>query len=292
VLQHLKRYPNVHINWGTKFVGLRQRPDKVVVATETAGAPVEFAAHWVVAADGGRSAVRKAVGLTMDGFTWPQRFVVTNIYYDFEKYGWNSGYLVDPVYGAVVYKINLEGLWRFTFAEQATQPLDTVMERILQFIRTVLPGDQKYELALHTAYNMHQRTAATYRVGRVVLAGDAAHLTNPTSGFGLMGGLYDAFALSEALAAVVHGKVGDEILDRYSEQRGRVYHEVISPISSESLRLVFNSGDEDRLERDLALLRGRKHDSNAMREFLSAPAALETPSLVSGQTLAQRLAGF
>lgn len=83
----------------------------------------------------------------MDGFTWPQRVVVTNIYYDFERYGWNSGYLIDPAYGAVVYKINLVGLWRFPFAEQATQPLETVMERILQFIRTVLPGDQKYELA-------------------------------------------------------------------------------------------------------------------------------------------------
>ncbi len=290
VLQHLKRYPNVSISWGTKFTGLTQTSDEVIVAAERAGAPVELLAHWVVAADGGRSAVRKAVGLTMDGFTWPQRFVVTNIYYDFEKYGWNSGYLVDPVYGAVVYKINLEGLWRFTFAEQATQPLETVMGRILRFIQTVLPGDQKYELALHTAYNMHQRTAATYRVGRVVLAGDAAHITNPTSGFGLMGGLYDSFALSEALAAVVHGKASDEILDRYSEQRIRIYHEVISPISSESLRLVFNSGDEDRLEKDLALLRGRKSDRKAMRNFLSAPAALEIPSLVSGRTLAQRLA--
>jgi 3-(3-hydroxy-phenyl)propionate hydroxylase/6-hydroxy-3-succinoylpyridine 3-monooxygenase len=154
VLQHLKRHPNVSIHWGTKFTGLRQTPDNVVVAAEKAGAPIEFTADRVVGADGGRSAVRKAVGLTMDGFTWPQRFVVTNIYYDFEKYGWNSGYLVDPVYGAVVYKINLEGLWRFTFAEQATQPLETVIERILQFIRTVLPGDQKYELALHTAYNI------------------------------------------------------------------------------------------------------------------------------------------
>lgn len=290
VLQHLKRYPNVSIHWGTKFVGLTQTSDKVVVAAEKAGAPVELTANWVVAADGGRSAVRKAVGLTMDGFTWPQRFVVTNIYYDFEKYGWNSGYLVDPVYGAVVYKINLEGLWRFTFAEQATQPLETVMDRILQFIRTVLPGDQKYELALHTAYNMHQRTAATYRVGRVILAGDAAHLTNPTSGFGLMGGLYDSFLLSEALAAVVHGKAGDEILDRYSKQRLKTYHEVISPISSESLRLVFNSADEDRLGKDLALLRGRKNDREAMRKFLSAPAALETPSLISGLTMAQRVA--
>jgi len=290
VLQHLKRYPGVSIHWGTKFTGLMQTPDKVVVAAERSGAPVEFVAHWVVAADGGRSPVRKAVGLSMDGFTWPQRFVVTNIYYDFEKYGWNSGYLVDPVYGAVVYKINLEGLWRFTFAEQATQPLETVMDRILQFIQTVLPGDQKYELALHTAYNMHQRTAATYRVGRVVLAGDAAHITNPTSGFGLMGGLYDSFALSEALAAVVHGKASDEILDRYSELRRKTYHEVISPISSESPRLVFNSGDQDRLEKDLAVLRGRKNDSEAMRKFLSAPAALETPSLVSGRTLAQRVA--
>jgi len=290
VLQHLQRYPNVRIHWGTKFAGLTQTPGKVAVAAEQAGAPVEFVADWVVAADGGRSAVRKAAGLTMDGFTWPQRFVVTNIYYDFEKHGWNSGYLVDPVYGAVVYKINLEGLWRFTFAEQATQPLETVMERILQFIRTVLPGEQKYELALHTAYNMHQRTAATYRVGSVVLAGDAAHLTNPTSGFGLMGGLYDAFALSEALAAVVHGKASDEILDRHSEQRRIVYHEIISPISSESLRLVFNSEDEGRLEKDLVLLRGRKSDPEAMRKFLSAPSALETPSLVSGRMLAQRLA--
>jgi 3-(3-hydroxy-phenyl)propionate hydroxylase len=132
---------------GQKFVGLTQTADKVVVAAENAGAPVEFAAHWVVGADGGRSAVRKAVGLTMDGFTWPQRVVVTNIYYDFERYGWNSGYLIDPAYGAVVYKINLVGLWRFPFAEQATQPLEKFKERILQFIRTVLPGDQKYELA-------------------------------------------------------------------------------------------------------------------------------------------------
>ena len=290
VLQHLKRHPNVRIHWGTKFTGLRQTSNNIIVTAESAGAPAEFVANWVVAADGGRSAVRKAAGLTMDGFTWPQRFVVTNIYFDFEKYGWDSGYLVDPVYGAVVYKINLEGLWRFTFAEQTTQPLETVMERIPRFIETVLPGDKKYQLALHTAYNMHQRTAATYRVGRVLLAGDAAHITNPTSGFGLMGGIYDAFVLSEALAAVVHQQAGDEILDRYSELRRKVYLEVTSPVSTESLRLVFNSADGDRLNKDLALLRDRKNDAAAMRKFLSVPAALETPSLVTGLTLAQRAA--
>ncbi len=290
VLQHLKRYPEVTIHWGTKFNGLTQTSSNVIVTAERADAPVEFIADWVVAADGGRSSVRKAVGLTMEGFTWPQRFVVTNIYFDFEKYGWNSGYLVDPIYGAVVYKINLEGLWRFTFAEDTTNPLETVSERIPKFINTVLPGDKKYELALHTAYNMHQRTAATYRVGRVLLAGDAAHITNPTSGFGLMGGIYDSFALSEALAAVVHEKAGDEILDRYSESRRKIYLEVTSPVSTESLRLVFNSCDEYRLNKDLTLLRNRKNDPEAMRQFLSVPAALETPSLITGRTLVQMAA--
>jgi 3-(3-hydroxy-phenyl)propionate hydroxylase/6-hydroxy-3-succinoylpyridine 3-monooxygenase len=96
------------------------------------------------------------------------------------------------VYGVVVYKINLEGLWRFTFAERWALPLGTVMDRVPEFIRTVLPGDQKYELTFHTAYNIHQRSAATYRVGHVLLGSDAAHLTDPTSGFGLMGGLVRA----------------------------------------------------------------------------------------------------
>jgi 3-(3-hydroxy-phenyl)propionate hydroxylase len=91
---------------------------------------------------------------------------------------------------------------------------------------------------------------------------------------------------------VVRGQAGVEILDRYSEQRIRIYHEIISPISSESLRLVFNSGDRDRLDRDLAVLRARKSDPEAMRKFLSAPAALETPSLLTGRTLAQRAASL
>lgn len=290
VLEHLGRYPNVKIHWGTKFIGLVQHSETVVVSAMGAGQPLEFSAKWVVGADGGRSPVRKALGLTMDGLTWPQRFVVTNIYFDFEKYGWHSGYLVDPTYGAVVYKINLEGLWRFTFAEDNTRPLDTVLSRIREFIATVLPGDKNYDMVLHTAYNMHQRSAPTYRVGRVVLAGDAAHITNPTSGFGLMGGIYDAFALSEALAAVAREEADHEILDRYARARRQVFDEVTSPISTESLRLVFNSDEPGRLERDLHVLRTRKSDSQAMRKFLSSPAALETPSLLTGQTLAQKVA--
>ncbi|MGP8122894.1 MAG: FAD-dependent oxidoreductase [Xanthobacteraceae bacterium] len=282
VLDHLTRHPSASVSWGTRVTGLAQTADKVVLRAERAGAPVEIEARWVIAADGGRSAVRKAAGLSLDGFTWPQRFVATNIYYDFEKYGWMSGYLVDPVHGAVVYKIDLDGLWRFTYAEDAALPAETIGERIPEFIRTVLPGDKNFELVLYSGYNMHQRSAPGYRAGRVLLAGDAAHVTNPTSGFGLMGGLYDSFVLSEALAAVVRGEAPDSVLDRYSDARRKVYDEVTSPVSSESLRMVFHSGEPERFARDLALLKARKTDPAAMRAFLSVPARLETPSLITG----------
>jgi 3-(3-hydroxy-phenyl)propionate hydroxylase/6-hydroxy-3-succinoylpyridine 3-monooxygenase len=265
LLAHLARHPSATVRWGTRVTGLSQTADKAVVRAESGGAPVEIEARWVVAADGGRSAVRKAVGLTLDGFTWPQRFVATNIYYDFETYGWMSGYLVDPVHGAVVYKINLDGLWRFTFR--------------------LIGDDAAAELLTdhRTIYRVHQRVAQTFRAGRVLLAGDAAHVTNPTSGFGLMGGMYDAFLLSETLAAVVHGTAPDSLLDRYSDARRKVYDEVTSPVSTESLRLVFHSGEPDSFARDLALLKTRKQDAAAMRAFLSVPARLETPSLITGR---------
>ena len=287
ILKHLRRYPNVSIYWGTKFIDLIQSDREVTVLTDRQGERMEFKADWVVAADGGRSAVRKSVGIPLDGFTWPQRFVATNIYFDFEKYGWSSGYLIDPVYGAVIYRINEQGLWRFTFAEDANLPVEDVLPRIMAFADAVLPGNKKFELVLHSAYNMHQRSARSYRAGRVLLAGDAAHLTNPTSGFGLMGGLYDSFLLSEVLAAVVQGSADDTILDQYSEERRKVFDEVTSPVSTESFRLVFNSDDEERFANDLKRLKDRTTNLEDMRTFASIPAMLETRSLLTGRTFAE-----
>lgn len=286
LLQHLKRYPGVDIRWGTRFTGLTQHPDFARVAAETEAGPLAIDAKWVIAADGGRSGVRKALGLAYDGMTWPDRFVATNIYYDFNKYGWASGYLIDSAFGAVVSKITRDGLWRVTFSEDATLPMTSLRERIDAYMQIILPGDKHYELTLFSGYNMHQRTASTYRVGRVVLAGDAAHVTNPTSGLGLVGGMYDSFALAEALAAVLYGDAGDEVLDRYAEARRKVYLDVTSPVSTDSMRLVFHSAGA-QLEQALARLRAMKADLGLMRKALMKLRALETPSLITGLTLAE-----
>lgn len=289
LLQHLQCYPNAKVMWGREFTGLSQTGADVKVETDGRAGAEQHRAHWVVGCDGGRSAVRKALGLPFQGFTWPQRFVATDIHYDFSAHGWDSGYLIDPVYGAVVYHLGRDDLWRVTYAEDRSLPEETAGERIPDFIRTILPGAKDFELVLHSAYNMHQRTAPSYRQGRVLLLGDAAHITNPTSGFGLMGALFDAFALIPALAAVAKGEVDDTILDRYSQARRRVYLELISPVSAESKRLVFDCHDPERLRWDFQLLQERLQNPEAMRRFMSVPAALETPCLLSGKTLAEKL---
>lgn len=289
LVKHLQRFANAKIQWGREFVGLNQSPEGVSVAVNGPDGSETYQADWVVGCDGGRSAVRKSLDLPFQGFTWPQRFVATDIHYDFAAHGWESGYLIDPVYGAVVYHLGRDDLWRVTYAEDRTLPEETAAERIPDFIRTILPGDKSFELVLHSAYNMHQRTAPTYRQNRVLLLGDAAHITNPTSGFGLMGALYDAFTLIEPLAAVTRGEVSDDILDRYSQARRQVYLELISPVSAESKRLVFDCHDPERLRWDFQLLQERQQNPAAMRRFMSVPAGLETPCLLTGKTLAEKL---
>src|SRR5918997_5088185 len=83
----------------------------------------------------------------------------------------------------------------------------------------ILPGRGGHEIRHRTLYRVHQRVAATYRRGRVLLAGDAAHINNPLGGMGLNGGLHDAVNLAEKLAAVWHREATAELLDRYDRQR-------------------------------------------------------------------------
>ncbi len=281
VLRHLSRMPNARIDWRTTMTGLEQDDDGVTVTAERDGETIIYRADWVIGADGGRSQVRKRIGVSFDGMTWPQRFVATNVRCDLERHGWDPcNYLVDPMDGAVIAKVSRSGVWRVTFSESADLSLEGIEDRIHAYYRRVLPRDMPYELLLHSAYNMHQRVVDRMRVGQVLLAGDAAHVTNPTNRFGLVSGMLDAQVLSEALAAVVRGRAPDAVLDQYAQERRRVFVEVASPSSIETKRLVFHSDDPERLERDLARLRDISGDPELLRQQFMIGHRLRTPSVL------------
>lgn len=284
-LTRLQSMSNFCVHWNTRFTGLEQDADGVTVKAQAPQGEREFRAGWVIGADGAGSSVRRAIGLQFEGMTWPERFVATNVHYDFERDGYaRSTLMIDPKYGAIIAKIDNEGLWRCTYCEDASLPEESVLERMPEYFRTILSRPGEYRLKRHSPYRMHQRAAERFRVGRVVLAGDAAHVTNPTGGLGLTSGLFDIFVLHEALAAVVHGEIGQDVLDRYSDARRRIFFDYVSPQATENKRLIYHSGDPERLEEDLRRLRRLETDKDFVLQVVSFTKKLETPSLLTGST--------
>jgi len=286
-LRRLQSMPDFSVHWSTQFLDLAQDRDGVTVTATSPQGKREFRVGWVIGADGAGSAVRKAVELGFEGMTWPQRFVATNIHYDFERDGYaRATLMIDPKYGAIIAKIDTGGLWRCTYCEDAALPEQAVLERMPAYFNAVLSRPQEYELKMYSPYRMHQRAAERFRAGRVLLAGDAAHATNPTGGLGLTSGLFDTFVLYEALAAVIQGAIGDAVLDRYSEERRRIFLEYASPRASENKRLIYHSHDPVRLEEDLRTLRRLETDRDFLMQTVTFTKQLETRSLLGAGTAA------
>ncbi|MGX7896266.1 FAD-dependent oxidoreductase [Tsuneonella sp. HG222] len=283
--RRLEALGNAQVMWNARFTGLAQDGDGVTLSVETPGGPETLRAKWVIGADGAGSEVRKALGLTFDGMTWPQRFVATNIHHDFESGGYlQSNMVIDPQWGAVIVKITREGLWRCTYMEDASLPEETFAERIPAAFEHLLPGPRTngggYDVVMASPYKMHQRCAASFRQGRVVLAGDAAHVTNPTGGFGLTTGLFDAYALWPTLAAVVLEGADPALLDTWAAERRAVFLDKTDPQARAYKDFVFHAcdGDGARLEAMLQGMRAMVADPEVRFQRLMFTKGLETTS--------------
>ena len=282
-LRQLRTLSNATVRFGARLQALRQDAEGVTLSIAAGSETEELRARWVIGADGAGSTVRRLLGLSFDGMTWPERFVATNVYYDFERYGYTrTTFVIDARYGAVIALLDNGGLWRCTYMEDATLPEDNFLERLPRAYAAILPGEGAYRLERAAPYRMHQRSAQRYRVGRIVLAGDAAHVTNPTGGLGLTSGLFDSFALYPALTAVVLQGADDEVLDRYAAARRDTFLNRVSPQATANKRLVFhaNGGGRD-MEEGVQSLRRLTTDAQYLRERLMFTRSLATPPLLA-----------
>jgi len=253
VMRHLARLPNTEVLWDHTVKALAQTGSEARVAVDTDEGEVTFEADWVIGTDGARSTVRKLAGLPFEGMTWPDRFVATNIEYPFLDYGFcNANMVVDPVNWAVIGRLGREPLWRLTYGEDEGLDEASILERLPERFAAILPDPSvPYRIDNFSPYSVHQRCAPSFRVGRVLLAGDAAHACNPCGGLGLTGGVIDADNLSDVLGAVIAGRAHDGVLDFYAQERRRVFVEVTSPMSANFKRLLSES-DPERRARDKA----------------------------------------
>ena len=163
----------------------------------------------MIGADGGRSTVRKQADIKFDGFTWPERFIVLTTPFDFEAhYGYAyRSYFADPGEWCNCFKVSADGppgLWRTVYPANPSLSEDEILSDngVQARIQSFFPSDRPYEIVHRNLYVTHQRVAETFRKGRVLLAGDSAHVNNPIGGMGLNGGIQDAVNLADKLARV------------------------------------------------------------------------------------------
>ncbi len=254
-LDILRRETSAEVRFGHQLTGFVQHADRVDVEVAADGRNETIAASWLIGADGGRSTVRKVLDVEFEGFTWPEQFVVASTQYDYARHGFAmNSYISDPVNWAAVFKMPHEGppgIWRTVFpgAPGLTDEELLAPEAIEPAMQTIVPRATPYEIRYKSVYRVHQRVAKTFRVGRVLIAGDAAHLNNPMGGLGLNSGIHDAVNLADKLGQVWRREAEDTLLDRYVRQRRSATIEQVQAMSIRNKRLLE--------ERDRAVQRER-----------------------------------
>jgi 3-(3-hydroxy-phenyl)propionate hydroxylase len=272
-LDILRRDTSADIRFGHQVTGVVQHVDRVDVDVAADGKTETIAATWLIGADGGRSTVRKILDIEFEGFTWPEQFVVASTHYDFGQHGFAmNSYISDPVNWAAVFKMpdqGPSGIWRAAFpgdpglTDEALLAPDAI-ERAMQ---TLVPRSEPYAIRYKSVYRVHQRVAKTFRVGRVLIAGDAAHLNNPMGGLGLNSGIHDAVNLADKLGRVWRGEADDALLDAYVRQRRSATIEQVQAMSIRNKRLLEERDPKVQRERltELIAIAG---DAERSRKYL------------------------
>ena len=267
--EKLDAFAHAAVRFSTQFESAEQDADGVTVHTSTG----QIRASWLVGADGGRSSVRKHLQADFEGFTWPERFVVIATPADLKVHGFASNaYVADPREWAAVFQMpgtRPAGLWRLAFPvypdeeDAAVLADDAVEARLQRFV----PQPRAYEVPHKGIYRVHQRVAKTWRAGRIVLAGDAAHLNNPLGAFGLNGGLHDAMLLGEHLGKVWRGEADDSLLDLYVRKRRTANIDFVQTQSISNKKMLEEADPATRRQK-FDELRRIAADREQARDFL------------------------
>jgi len=269
--------PGVSVRFGARVAEVGQDADRAW-AVLASGERVEGA--YVVGCDGAHSVVRRTLGLAFDGQTYPETMILATTQFDFASampglsnvnYIWTDS----PAFSGNFSLLRVPGRWRTSLypapgetVEAARSP--AAIERKLQ---AIVPRDAPYEVMEMRAYRIHQRIVANYRVGRLVLAGDAAHL------MGMNGGIHDAFNLAARLREIGEG-ADAAVLDRYTRQR--------QPVAAEQI-LGQSDGNRGRMrERDPV---ARRRILDGLRAIADDPAKalphLRKTSMIDGLRAAE-----
>lgn len=221
---------NLQVRYGAELTGLVQDDKGVTVTVTTPAGPETLRARYVVAADGARSICRKLTGMTFTGETYPETTILATTAFRFEDVlpGLSNVNYVWCEQGTFSL-LRLPEIWRCSLYSDPEESIEQALEpaAIERKLQRIVPRDQPYEVIEIRPYRIHRRLIDNYRTGRVIFAGDAAHLTSPSGGMGMNGGIHDAVNLSDKLMAILLRGASEDLLDLYTRQRRPVAEDEI-----------------------------------------------------------------
>ena len=245
IAEMLKEFPHAEISFDSRFVDASQTDNAVRVFYETPAGPEQVTCDYLIGADGSRSEVRKSQKIEFQGFTYPEQFVTVSVPEDVDKIVPGMGhvcYIAHPTQWCAL--IHAPDYWRFLFPI----PMETTKEEAFddEFLEGRLqhlaPHQERYAIQLRTLYGVNQRVAETYRLGRILLAGDSAHVNNPLGGMGMNGGIHDGVNLADKLVRMYEGGETEELLNLYDRQRRPI---AIEYVQAQTMRNKKNLEETD-----------------------------------------------
>jgi 3-(3-hydroxy-phenyl)propionate hydroxylase len=274
-IERLKTFPDAEVRFASRATTVDQDADSATVTVEGPDGTEKFRGDYVIGADGGRSTIRKALNIEFEGFTWPERFLVLTTVDDFQELLIGCcyrNYLADPDEWTNLFKVagdDGKGRWRAVFPTRVEESDEQALgdDSTYSRLQRVFPMDRPYNVVHRNLYKVHQRVAATFRMGRVFLAGDSAHVNNSVGGLGLNGGIHDAMELVDALHRVITNQASEALLDRYTRRRRTMNIEFVQEQTIINKKRLEERESKARLAR-FDELRAIAEDPHKHKDFL------------------------
>lgn len=274
---HLKRdFPGVEVRFGQAVRSLDESGSRPVITVEDTrpsadGRIEEIVCEWLLGTDGANSVVRQGMGLGFEGLTYPTRQLLLSL--DAPLKDWYPdicwvNYIADSD-SAPGMLLKIPDLWRVSFkVPDEVSDQEAVGDAFIEACIKSVFGDRVMPPATERqVFRVHQRAADTFRRGRVLILGDAAHVNSPHGGMGLNSGIHDAYDLMRVLPAVSEGALAEDELDAWSDRRRNAAVNEVQKISHRNTTEI-GSKDEATISKTLQRMLDIAGDPAKAREWM------------------------
>jgi 3-(3-hydroxy-phenyl)propionate hydroxylase len=283
-LPHITASAIGELRFSTKLLGLTQTGKGVEATVINADGEMEkLYGKYLIGTDGGSSTVRRLAEIAFVGFTWPERFIKIGTSFDFGTTGkayCTRNYFSDPNEWINLFKVKGRGppgIWRgvFPVPETETDEEALTMASLQRRLQGIHEKRGDYDIPYYALYAVHQRVAETFNKGRVLLAGDCAHVNNPIGGMGMNGGIHDAINLAEKLADVWFRRAAASVLDRYTRQRRKAQVDYVQAQTIQNKKSLEENNPAIR-RRHFDELRRTSEDITLHKKFLYRSSLIDS----------------